>query len=63
MASKIRKDHKGPKTLVADKIDSVRNLGLDNHIVFSFIHLSKDQGASFQQWSEEGKLIERKSVV
>lgn len=57
MASKIKKDRKGPKILEADKIDSVKNLGLDSHIVFSFIHLSQDQGANFEQWNEEGKLI------
>ena len=39
------------------KIVIVKNLGLDSHIVFSFIHLSQDQGANFKQWNEEGKLI------
>lgn len=57
MPAKIRKDKKGTKTLVADTAASVSKMGLDENIVFSFIHLSKDQGASFQQWNEEGKLL------
>lgn len=56
--AKIRKDSKkGPKTLVADTADSVKHLGLDENIVFSFIHLSQDQGASFDEWNNDGKLL------
>lgn len=55
---KIRKDVKrGPKTLVADTPKSIKELGLDDYIVFSFIHLSQDQGASFDNWREEGLLV------
>lgn len=57
MVLRLRKDKKGAKTLVADTAASVNRMGLDENIVFSFIHLSTDQGATFQQWNDEGKLI------
>ncbi len=55
---KIRKDvKKGPKTLVADTPKSIKELGLDEYMVFSFINLSQDQGASFENWREDGLLV------
>lgn len=56
--AKIRKDtKKGPKILVADTPDSVKKLGLEENMAFSFIHMSQDQGASFEQWEEQGMLV------
>lgn len=56
--AKIRKDvRKGPKTLVADTPKSIKELRLDENMVFSFIHLSQDQGATFKNWNDDGLLI------
>lgn len=55
---RIRKDiKKGPKTLIADTPNSIKELGLEENMVFSFIHLSQDQGATFENWNDDGLLI------
>lgn len=55
---KIRKDiKKGPKVLVADTPKSIKDMGLEANMVFSFAHLCQDQGASFKDWNDDGLLV------
>ena len=52
---KIRKD-KAASALIVKK-DSVKTLRDDKQMLFSFRHLCKTQGSSFEDWAEDGHLV------
>lgn len=52
----IKKD-KQKKVLKADEPKSAKAIYKENKMAFSFLHLSKDQGASFDDWNNEGVLL------
>lgn len=54
---KCKKD-KAPKCLRADSAKSATQIYEENKMAFSFLHLSKNQGATFEEWNEEGVLLQ-----
>jgi hypothetical protein len=58
MVKNISKD-KGKKDLLKGfEVPTRDKLKNDNHIVYSFLHFCKNQGATFEDWEKEGKLRE-----
>jgi hypothetical protein len=55
---KISKDRGKKNLLKGFNVPTRENLKNDKHIVFSFLHFCKNQGATFKNWEKEGKLRE-----
>ena len=55
---------KGKKELLKSiHIPTRKELGNDKRIVFSFLHFCKNQGATFEEWNEEGKLCKAFEIL